>query len=787
MKITFFTSGSIRSNFSYRALTLAGFLRASGHKVSIVTPQADKYNDFKPEKIREINGIKIIQPFQFVSKRLEINLLPYILSAVLSIIRNKADVIYIYKPTPISIVGILGKIFHHSTVVVDMDDLGAQVMKHEGHPWYQQKLVGLSEYLAVRYADRIIAASTYLFKVYKKQYPRKPIYLLPNGAESSLFKRIITSKQKKNIVFLGAINQPEILDPLFEILPEIVKKHPDVHVTIIGDGTYLSYFKNKCKSPAISSTVSFTGWLPLMEVQKYLRGGDIGYCYMPDEFTNRAASNMKVAQYMARGVLPLVSRVGDLPSYVGYGKVGYIALPDNSQSLLKTILAALDSRERRQKAKEAQSFAKEHFEWKKLATSFEAWLFSTKGKNNKRKKVYVISTEVPSLDGGAPIRNLNLIKGLAKAGFTVRVICITSDSDKANVSKLQNIKNVTVHPVNLFTLKPWGYTQSLILQVIPYMYQFRKSGLDLEIKKLLYTETPDIVQLEQINGYYSVSSIIPELKKRKVKVVLDAHNVEQDLLRQTLIVFPFFKRLIGKWILNNFIEIENRATHEADAILTCSENDREFFKSRSQCVIKVIPNGIDTQYFKGEQISDKPFVLFMGGLSYPPNEDAIRWYIDSIHDMVGKAIPDYKLFLIGGNSPRWLSEKLLIDKRIINLGFVPDVRKYLAKAAVCVSPMRYGSGTGIKSLTYMATGHGTVSTTVGARGLEVKGHRDIMIADTPSLFAATVARLLKDKNLNRQLGINARKQMVKKYDWSIINENLVRFYTGLLNNTYANQ
>lgn len=374
MKITFLASGTVNSNFTYRVLQLSRALHIRGHEVMIIAPSADKYNNFVFEKVDIIDGVKIFQPFQFKTHRLEINLLPYLFHTAYTLLRNRTDLIYIYKPTPISIIGLVSKFFYKTPVMLDMDDLGSEVMKIEGHPKYQQKLVAWCEHLAAKHANRVVVASTYLRDMYQKQFPFKPIYVMPNGADASWFKDLEYSKEKKRIVFMGAMNRQNILEPLFDVLPELLKKHSDLTVLIIGDGKYLSYFKKKALNLSINHAIIFTGWLPINEAYKHLYAGDIGYNYMPNEITIKAASNMKVAQYMARGMVPIVSDVGDLPAFVDSGKAGYIAQPSNLIDLKDQMLFAIDDEERLVKAQRAQIFAHEHFKWDLLTEQFEEWL-----------------------------------------------------------------------------------------------------------------------------------------------------------------------------------------------------------------------------------------------------------------------------------------------------------------------------------------------------------------------------------------------------------------------------
>jgi glycosyltransferase involved in cell wall biosynthesis len=373
MKILFLASGNVASNFSYRVMALARGLQKLGDETAVIAPKADKYNNFIAETVTETEGVKILQPFQLTTRKQEVDLLPYLFGATTMVLHNKSNLIYIYKPSPITIVGLVAKSFRGTPIILDMDDLGSEVMKIEGHPWHRWILVGWCEHLAARYADRIVVTSTYLYKKYHRQFPKKPIHTMPNGVEMDWLMPLVSSESKKRIIFFGAINRKSILAPLFQALPAILRQHPDTQVVVIGDGRYLQHFKKICQAADIEKNIHFTGWLALNDARALLCAGDIGYCYMPDSPTVQASSNMKVPQYMARGVVPIVSDVGDLPAMVDFGNAGYIAKADDARSLETILLAALNDDERTQKAARARKIAEEKMNWNTLARSFKQW------------------------------------------------------------------------------------------------------------------------------------------------------------------------------------------------------------------------------------------------------------------------------------------------------------------------------------------------------------------------------------------------------------------------------
>jgi polysaccharide biosynthesis protein PslH len=96
---------------------------------------------------------------------------------------------------------------------------------------------------------------------------------------------------------------------------------------------------------------------------------------------------------------------------------------------------------------------------------------------------------------------------------------------------------------------------------------------------------------------------------------------------------------------------------------------------------------------------------------------------------------------------------------------VDDIRPYLGKAAVCVVPLRSGSGTRIKIFEAMAMGKAVVSTTMGAEGLPVRHGENIILADDPADFARHVIELLRDPQRRAQLGRAARRLVEENYGW----------------------
>src|SRR5207249_1859551 len=71
-------------------------------------------------------------------------------------------------------------------------------------------------------------------------------------------------------------------------------------------------------------------------------------------------------------------------------------------------------------------------------------------------------------------------------------------------------------------------------------------------------------------------------------------------------------------------------------------------------------------------------------------------------------------------------------------GRVDDVRPHMARADVCVIPLRIGGGTRIKAYEAMAMAKPVVSTPIGVEGLPVRDDEHLIVAEHPEDFAGAV-------------------------------------------------
>ncbi len=200
-------------------------------------------------------------------------------------------------------------------------------------------------------------------------------------------------------------------------------------------------------------------------------------------------------------------------------------------------------------------------------------------------------------------------------------------------------------------------------------------------------------------------------------------------------------------------------------VVVVSPQDRDELRALNpELQVEVIPNGIDLGYFQPQNIEREPAtLLFVGNYEYAPNVDAALRLATEILPLVRAKVPDAKLWLVGHAPP--LALQALSSEAITVTGSVPDVRPYLARTTVFVSPLRLGAGIKNKVLEALAMGCPVVATPLSVDGIDAQHEREVLVADGDALVEAII-RLLGDTALRHRLSENGRELIESRYSWA---------------------
>lgn len=258
-----------------------------------------------------------------------------------------------------------------------------------------------------------------------------------------------------------------------------------------------------------------------------------------------------------------------------------------------------------------------------------------------------------------------------------------------------------------------------------------------------------------------------------VPVVGDTHNVEFDALRRTAAAADGF--LLRRYASRQWPATrreEQQAGRRVDLVLATSARDRRVFEEELGLArVAVVPNGVDLSEFAPVPTPGAPgAIVFSGLMSYYPNQQAIRWFLDAVFPLIRANVPDARLIVAGAAPPRWLLRRAGAHLEVT--GLVPDIRPFLAHAQVVVTPLLIGGGTRVKILEAQAMARPVVSTTLAAEGLNLRHNHSALIADDAASFAASVVDVLRDRELAARIARNGREHAARDFDWNRIGDAL---------------
>ena len=360
-------------------------------------------------------------------------------------------------------------------------------------------------------------------------------------------------------------------------------------------------------------------------------------------------------------------------------------------------------------------------------------------------------------NSGGTLRTYNLLKQLcARHEITLVSPCAPGvDLHAAFDTRLCRLISIDDVPLGVV-----GKLASLF-SPLPYIVKAHENpALNVAVEQALSSDDFDLVHCDSISVVKSIPS------QDQIPTVFNSHNVEAVIWERYLEnERRIWMRPILRSQLAKVSSYESLLPEMFDCCVAVSENDRFEMQRRygAGCVV-VVPNGVDLEYYCSIPDSDKPELLYVGSLDWTPNQDAVRWLIESIMPRVRLAIPNAHLSIVGRKPPSWM--RSLCDKCAVTLyADVPDVRPYLADSSLVVVPLRIGGGSRLKILEAMAAGRCVVSTSIGAEGLELSAGHEIVIADDPADFARECISLLVDPIRRQLVAASGRTKVESEYGW----------------------
>ena len=119
----------------------------------------------------------------------------------------------------------------------------------------------------------------------------------------------------------------------------------------------------------------------------------------------------------------------------------------------------------------------------------------------------------------------------------------------------------------------------------------------------------------------------------------------------------------------------------------------------------------------GPEFAEREGFITIGNFRHPPNWDAVLWLKHHLWPQVREHLPGAQLRIYGAYQPAKATALHNPRQGFHLCGWAPDAHEVMARARVCLAPLRFGAGLKGKLLDALLCDTPSVTTSIGAEGM----------------------------------------------------------------------
>lgn len=390
------------------------------------------------------------------------------------------------------------------------------------------------------------------------------------------------------------------------------------------------------------------------------------------------------------------------------------------------------------------------------------------------------------------VRAYGFLTHLQRVHEVTIVTQCTSEQEQADIEALRN-QGYEVVVIREQKMRSALRSGLALLNSTPLQVAYARSAhFTQAVQELCRQRTFDVVHVEHMRGIASL-----ELLARTCPFVWDAVDCISLLCKHTIASGPS-AGVRGMALLEHkrTQRYEARIVRQLPHILVTSERDRQamiaLHRTQMKDVvtsdealgagIRVLPNGVDLAYFSPVPTQRRPRnIVFSGKMSYHANIATALYLHKQIMPLIWEQRPDATLTIVGSKPPQSIA-KLAQDPRVEVTGYVDDLRPYIRRADVVLSPMVYSVGIQNKVLEAMALGTPVVVAAQAVAALGARSGQDLLVAETAPEFARAALQVMEDAQLQASLSQYGRAYVEQHHNWQVVTGRLVDVYEQAIAN-----
>ena len=389
----------------------------------------------------------------------------------------------------------------------------------------------------------------------------------------------------------------------------------------------------------------------------------------------------------------------------------------------------------------------------------------------QKPKTIVLLSRLPyPLEKGDKLRAYHFIKEFSKWQDVYLIAISDQEGEQSSIVELSKFcKEVHVFPISTWSILK-NILRSFILKLPFQAGYFYNSKVAQDIHLLIDQIKPNHIFLqllrttEYVKNLFDVEMTIDYMDafaKGMERRIDGSRFPMKQIYRIEYFRLRNYEALVYPWFKNKII---------------ISEQDLHSLYIANVDDVKVIPNGVDTDYFVPAAREKKYDIIFFGNMSYPPNVSAAIYLCKEILPELLKSFPNLKV-VIGGTDPS-REVQALANKNVEITGWVDDIRNIIAQSKIAVAPMLIGTGLQNKLLQAMAMQIPCVTSTLANNALGAVHGESILVGRTTEDYVKQVSSLLNNKVLSDKIAISGEQFVKANFNWEAYARKIHKFMYG---------
>lgn len=285
--------------------------------------------------------------------------------------KHHYDIVHAHWIIPQGLVAVLARLFAPNQPALVMTSHGGDLFALKG------KLLARLKKWIVSDADQLTVVSsamkTKAAALQLKDTAR--ISVIPMGLDAhNLFYPPDAGAQRSGLLFVGRLVEKKGIEYLIEAMPQVLQKHPEQTLTIVGDGPLRESLLDLCQRHRIAPRVIFAGSLVNRQIPAYLRAAAV--TIFPSVVTDsgdQEGAPVAVMEALACACPTILSEYPGARDIIADGETGLVVAQKSPEGIAQAINVLLDNPELQRKLGDAgRKRVLRDYDWTVVSAQFLA-------------------------------------------------------------------------------------------------------------------------------------------------------------------------------------------------------------------------------------------------------------------------------------------------------------------------------------------------------------------------------------------------------------------------------